>query len=141
MLDVAVRHGFGGFSLDAAFQAPSGVTALFGASGSGKSTVLSVVAGLLRPQAGRVVVGGMTMLDTAARVDIPAERRRCGVVFQDARLLPHLSVATNLRYGARRAPASATGPGFDEVVALLGIAPPDGPAFGATFNASDPDDP
>ncbi len=122
-LDVAARHGFGGFSLDVAFTAPPGVTALFGPSGSGKSTVLGIVAGLLRPQSGRVVLDGAVLLDTEARVDVAAERRRCGVVFQDAKLLPHLSVETNLRYGARRAPKGATGPGFEEVVALLGIAP------------------
>lgn len=116
------QHAFGGFKLDVAFSAPAGVTALFGASGSGKSTVLSVVAGLLRPRAGRVVLDGAVLLDTAAGINVPAERRRCGVVFQDAKLLPHLSVETNLRYGARRAPGDATGPGFAEVVDLLGIA-------------------
>lgn len=125
MLEVAARHAFGGFTLDVAFDAPAGVTALFGASGSGKSTVLAVVAGLLRPRAGRVVLDGTVLLDTASGTEVPAERRRCGVVFQDAKLLPHLSVETNLRYGARRAPeeagAGAAGPGFDEVVALLGI--------------------
>ncbi len=124
MIEVAARHSFGAFALDMAFTAPApGVTVLFGASGSGKSTVLSIVAGLLRPQAGRVALGGVALLDTAAGVDIPAERRRCGVVFQDAKLLPHLSVEANLRYGARRAPRDATGPSFPEVVELLGIAP------------------
>ena len=123
MLEVAARHGFGGFALDVAFHAPGGVTALFGASGSGKSTVLAVVAGLLRPGAGRVALDGLALLDTAGGIDVPAERRRCGVVFQEARLLPHLSVETNLRYGARRAPRDAAGPGFGEVVDLLGIAP------------------
>jgi molybdate transport system ATP-binding protein len=121
MLEVSARHAFGGFTLDVAFAAPPGVTALFGPSGSGKSTILSVVAGLLRPQAGRVALDGLVLLDTVRRISVPAERRRCGVVFQDARLLPHLSVETNLRYGARRAPREATGPGFEEVVALLGI--------------------
>jgi molybdate transport system ATP-binding protein len=123
-LEVAARHSFGAFTLDVAFCAPTpGVTVLFGASGSGKSTVLSIVAGLLRPQAGQVALDGVALLDTAARVDLPAARRRCGVVFQDAKLLPHLSVETNLRYGARRAPRDATGPGFAEVVELLGVAP------------------
>ncbi len=127
MLEVQVCHRFAGFALDVAFQAPPGVTALFGPSGSGKSTVLAAVAGLLRPNAGRILLDGTTLLDTAARIDVAAERRRCGVVFQDARLLPHLSVASNLRYGARRAPSpgrgEAAGAGFEEVVALLGIAP------------------
>ncbi|WP_137179774.1 molybdenum ABC transporter ATP-binding protein [Roseomonas sp. AR75] len=126
MPEVALRHRFGrhGFALDIAFRAPdSGVTALFGPSGCGKTTVLSAVAGLLQPQEGRVVVAGTTLLDTHAGVSVVPERRRCGVVFQDARLFPHLSVASNLRYGLRRAPRDATGPAFEEVVALLGIGP------------------
>jgi molybdate transport system ATP-binding protein len=124
MPEVALRHRFGrdGFALDVAFAAPeSGVTALFGPSGCGKTTVLSAVAGLLRPEQGRIVVAGNTLLDTRERISVPPEQRRCGVVFQDARLFPHLSVATNLRYGLRRAPPGADGPGFEEVVALLGI--------------------
>ena len=120
-LSIEVEHGFGGFRLELAFAAPPGVTVLFGPSGCGKTTVLSVVAGLLRPERGRVALAGRVLLDTASGVSLAPERRRCGVVFQDARLLPHLSVATNLRYGARRAPAGSSGPGFEEVVALLGI--------------------
>ncbi len=125
MPEIALRHRFGrdGFALDVDIAAPAaGVTALFGPSGCGKSTILAAVAGLLRPQDGRVVVGGEVLLDTARRVFRPPEARRCGVVFQDARLFPHLSVETNLRYGLRRAPPDAAGPGFEEVVALLGIA-------------------
>ncbi len=130
MLEVALRHAFPGppggggtgFALDLAFAAPvPGVVALFGPSGGGKSSVLAAVAGLLRPQAGRVALDGATLTDTAARVFVAPERRRCGVVFQEARLFPHLSVETNLRYGLRRAPRDAAGPGFEEVVGLLGI--------------------
>jgi molybdate transport system ATP-binding protein len=123
MLEVALRHAWPGFALDAAFTAPAGVTALFGPSGCGKSTVLAAVAGLLRPLAGRVALEGAVLLDTARGVMLLPERRRCGVVFQDARLFPHLSVASNLRYGLKRAPREASGPGFEEVVDLLGIAP------------------
>lgn len=124
MPQVALRHRFGrdGFALDVAFDAPeSGVTALFGPSGCGKTSILAAVAGLLRPQEGRVAIGGEVVLDTARGIALPPERRRCAVVFQDARLFPHLSVETNLRYGLRRAPHDADGPSFDEVVALLGI--------------------
>ena len=110
VLDVAARHDFPAFRLDAAFNAPAGITALFGPSGSGKSTILAVIAGLLRPRHGRVVLDGTTLLDTGAGIDVPAERRRCGTVFQDARLFPHLSVEANLRYGLRRAPRDAPGP-------------------------------
>ncbi len=124
MLEVRARHRFGrhGFLLDAAFEAPGdGVTSLFGPSGCGKSTILAVIAGLLAPQEGRVALGGTVLLDTARRLALPPEHRRCGLVFQDARLFPHLSVETNLRYGLRRAPRDATGPDFGEVVALLGL--------------------
>ncbi|MDO9713059.1 molybdenum ABC transporter ATP-binding protein [Paracraurococcus lichenis] len=124
MLEVALRHRFGhdGFALDLAFNAPGvGVTALFGPSGCGKSTILATVAGLLRPGEGRVVLDGTALIDTGRGVVVPPERRRCAVVFQDARLFPHLSVETNLRYGLRRAAPGAAGPGFEEVVALLGI--------------------
>ena len=125
-LAIALRHRFGsgGFALDAAFDAPGpGVTALFGPSGCGKSTILAAVAGLLRPRQGRVALDGDVLLDTARGVFVPPERRRCGVVFQDSRLFPHLGVEANLRYGLRRAPRGAEGPGFDAVVALLGIGP------------------
>ncbi|WP_424134887.1 molybdenum ABC transporter ATP-binding protein [Roseomonas chloroacetimidivorans] len=123
MLEAALRHHFPGFVLDAAFATPTpGVTAVFGPSGCGKSTLLAAVSGLLRPEAGRVALDGMILLDTASRLMVPPEKRRCGMVFQDSRLFPHLSVETNLRYGLRRAPRGADGPDFKEVVALLGIA-------------------
>lgn len=124
MLEVALRHRYGrsGFALDASFTAPAaGVTALFGPSGCGKSSILAAVAGLLRPDTGRVALAGEALLDTARGIFTAPERRRFAMVFQDARLFPHLSVATNLRYGLRRAPVQATGPGFEEVVALLGL--------------------
>ena len=124
MLEVALRHRYGraGFAIDASFTAPgAGVTAIFGPSGCGKSSILAAVAGLLRPDAGRVALAGKPLLDTAQRIFTPPERRRFAMVFQEARLFPHLSVATNLRYGLRRAPPEAIGPGFDEVVALLGL--------------------
>jgi molybdate transport system ATP-binding protein len=124
MPEVAIRHRFpgSGFALDVGFVAPAqGITALFGPSGCGKSTILAAIAGLLRPDAGRVALQGAVLLDTAAGIALPPERRRCAVVFQDARLFPHLSVETNLRYGLRRAPREAPGPSFEEVVALLGL--------------------
>lgn len=124
MPEVMLRHRFGtdGFALDVAFHAPAeGVTALFGPSGCGKSTILAAIAGLLRPREGRVTLDGTVLLDTARGIAMPPERRRCAVVFQDARLFPHLSIETNLRYGLNRAPRDAAGPGFAEVVDLLGI--------------------
>ena len=121
-LSVALRHSFPGFDLGVAFDAPTpGVTVLFGPSGCGKTTVLAAIAGLLRPREGRVALDGITLLDTARGVAVPAERRRCAVVFQESRLFPHLSVETNLRFGLRRAPKAAAGPSFTDIVGLLGV--------------------
>jgi molybdate transport system ATP-binding protein len=118
---VALRHRFATVALDIAFEVASpGVTALFGRSGAGKSSVLAATAGLLRPNVCRIVLDGAVLGDTAAGVWLPPERRRVGLVFQDARLFPHMSVASNLRYGLRRAPQA--GIRFDDVVDLLDIA-------------------
>jgi molybdate transport system ATP-binding protein len=124
MLDIAFRHRFGVTALDIAFTTPiPGTTVLFGPSGAGKSSVVSVISGLLRPDEGRVAVGGDVLSDTKRSIWLPPERRRLGVVFQDARLFPHLSVAGNLRYGLRRAPSVGVARiGFDDVVELLGLA-------------------
>jgi len=117
----ALHHRFPSVTLDIAFTAPATVvTALFGPSGAGKSTVLAAAAGLLRPDVCRVTIDDQIIADTAAGIWLPPERRRVGLVFQDARLFPHMSVASNLRYGARRAPAGEIR--FDDVVELLGIA-------------------
>ncbi len=112
----------GVFRLEAEFRtSEGGVIALFGPSGCGKTTLLHLIAGLLRPDSGVVRIGGTRLFDSAAGVDLPAEQRRIGYVFQDARLFPHLSVRGNLDYGARRAPAGAPGAPFQEVVDLLGL--------------------
>ena len=113
-LSVRLAHRFPGFALDLAFEAPPGVTCLFGRSGSGKTTVINAVAGLLRPDRPEIV------LDGVALQDLPPHRRRIGYVFQDARLFPHLSVRGNLTYAARICRRSATG--FDRIVDLLGLA-------------------
>ena len=120
-LSVHIAHQFPGFALDLGFEAPAGLTVLFGRSGSGKTTVINAVAGLLRPDSGRIVAGGVVLLDRAGRVNLPPHRRRLGYVFQDARLFPHMNVRQNLGYGRWFAPAG--GVGFDEVVDLLGLAP------------------
>ena len=121
MLEVSVRHRLGRFMLDAAFSAPApALVALFGTSGSGKTSVVNAVAGLLRPDAGRVVLDDEVLFDAARGIDVPAERRRLGYVFQDARLFPHLDVRGNLGYGLRRSRAPAR-IAFDDVVALLGL--------------------
>ena len=86
-LTVALTHRFPGFALDVAFQVPPGVTALFGPSGSGKSTIVNAVAGLLRPDCGRIVQSGRILLDTDQRLFLPPHQRRIGCVFQDDRLM------------------------------------------------------
>lgn len=120
-ISVSLRHRLADFSMDLAFDAPDGVTVLFGPSGSGKSTVLNAVAGLLRPDSGRVEVGGTVLTDTARRLFVPPHRRRLGVVFQDGRLFPHLSVRQNLRYGRWFAPTHTRRTPESAVVEMLGI--------------------
>lgn len=122
-VSVAIEQRFGEFVLNAAFDAPAGVTALFGRSGSGKTTLIHAVAGLLRPDRGRISVAGRVVLDSARGVMLPPHRRRMGYVFQDARLFPHLTVRQNLLYGrwfAGRAGGGAAEVG--RIVDLLGIA-------------------
>jgi molybdate transport system ATP-binding protein len=122
VIEVSATLRRGGFWLEAAFASDARVTALVGPSGVGKTTMLNIIAGLLRPDAGRVVVDGAVLLDTATRTFVPPHRRGIGYVFQDARLFPHLSVRRNLLYGRWFARGRA-GPGLDEVATLLGIAP------------------
>src|SRR6056297_3525160 len=121
MLEVAVHHAFGGFTLDAAFQAPPGVTVLFGRSGSGKTTLVNAVAGLLMPDAGRIRSGDWTLLDTEAGVRLRPHRRRLGYIFQEGRLFPHLTVRQNLSYGGWFAPRGVPREDMGRVLDLLGI--------------------
>ena len=130
ILSVAIRHsfeglGFEGFALDVTFEAPPGLTVLFGRSGSGKTTIVNAVAGLLAPKAGRIAAGDRVLLDTERGVFLPPHRRRLGTVFQEGRLFPHLTVRQNLLYGRWFAPKATAEDGetvgFDQVVELLGI--------------------
>ncbi|MCB1357896.1 MAG: molybdenum ABC transporter ATP-binding protein [Maritimibacter sp.] len=120
-LSVALHHALPGLALDVAFDAPPGVTALFGPSGAGKTSVLNAVAGLTRPERARIVVDGEVLCDTASGTWLPPHRRRLGVVFQEGRLFPHLNVAGNLTYGPRMQRARPDRAEFDRVVAMLGI--------------------
>ena len=101
MLRVDVTKQLGEFSLEASFTSEGRVTGLFGASGAGKSSLINMIAGLLKPDRGVISLDGETLDDTAARVHVPPHRRRIGYVFQDARLFPHLDVRQNLDYGRR----------------------------------------
>ena len=112
MIEVRVQHSFEGFTLDVAFEAPAGVTAIFGRSGAGKTTLVNAVAGLLRPDAARIVVGGRVLAESG--IWLRPEARRIGYVFQDARLFPLMTVRRNLAYGG--------GGDIGPVVDMLGIA-------------------
>ncbi|MGB8399202.1 molybdenum ABC transporter ATP-binding protein [Bradyrhizobium sp.] len=101
MLRVDVEKQLGEFSLAAAFTSESRVTGLFGASGAGKTSLINMIAGLLRPDRGTIALDGEILDDTDARVHVPPHLRRIGYVFQDARLFPHLDVRQNLDYGRR----------------------------------------
>jgi molybdate transport system ATP-binding protein len=101
MLRVDVSKQLGDFSIEATFASEGRVTGLFGASGAGKTSLINMIAGLLRPDRGVIAINGEPLDDTANRTHIPAHRRRIGYVFQDARLFPHLDVRQNLDYGRR----------------------------------------
>jgi molybdate transport system ATP-binding protein len=119
--DVDVRRQLGDTRIVARFSAGPGLTALFGPSGAGKTSILNMIAGLLRPDAGHIAVDGETLFDSAAGLDLPPERRRLGYVFQDARLFPHRHVRANLLYGYRRAAAGEPWMTPEETTAFLGI--------------------
>ncbi len=121
-LKVAVEHRLGAFTLDAAFTSDGGLTALFGRSGAGKTSLINVIAGLIRPRSGRVEIDGTVLTDTARRLFVPPHKRRIGYVFQEGRLFPHLTVRQNLLYGRWFAPGPKAAGELDQVVQLLGVA-------------------
>ncbi len=122
MLTVSVVKKLGNFDLNAMFSAPKGVTVLFGKSGAGKSTLAHMIAGLIKPDQGRITAEGTTLFDSASGVNLPVPDRRVGYVFQDSRLFPHMSVQKNLEFGRRltrhQGSSSAS---LEEIVDLLGI--------------------
>jgi molybdate transport system ATP-binding protein len=123
MLTVTAVKQRGAFNLDVSFDSPTpGVVTLFGPSGCGKTTAVNIIAGLIHPDRGRVALDGTVLFDSELHIDVPAEKRGIGYVFQDARLFPHLSVAGNLKFAERR--AARTGPiGFDRVIGMLDLQP------------------
>jgi molybdate transport system ATP-binding protein len=122
MIEVDVRRRVGEFSIDAKFVSESGgITALFGRSGAGKTTLVNMLAGLVKPDNGRIAVDGRVLFDSASGIDLAPEARRLGYVFQESRLFPHLSVRANLEYGMKRAPADERRIGLDAVTEVLGI--------------------
>jgi molybdate transport system ATP-binding protein len=119
--DVDVSRQLGDVRISARFEAGDGITALFGPSGAGKTTILNMVAGLIRPDEGRIAVNGHVLFDSAQGIDLPPERRRLGYVFQDGRLFPHRRVRGNLLYGYNLAPTEARWMSLDDAAGFLGI--------------------
>lgn len=120
MIDIDISRKLGDFDLSVAFRSEGQVTALFGRSGAGKSSVVKVIAGLVTPARGHIRIGGDTLFDSAKRINLGVERRRAGVVFQDGRLFPHLRVKENLLYGFQRA-RGARPIQPDGVIEVLGL--------------------
>lgn len=118
-VDIAIRRG--DRTVRAAFRADHGLTALFGASGAGKTSVLDAMAGLVRPETGRIAVSGRVLFDAAKGVDIAPEQRACGYVFQDNRLFPHRDVSHNLLYGWELAPPERRWMEPEQAIDFLGI--------------------
>ena len=120
-LNIDVAFTRGDFSLNAAFRAEAGLTAFFGRSGCGKTTLVNLIAGLLRPQSGHIAIGERTLFDSNAGRFMAPEKRRIGYVFQEGRLFPHLSVRRNLTYSQRYLPAGTSAPALEEIAELLNL--------------------
>jgi molybdate transport system ATP-binding protein len=121
VLAVDVDKQLGAFRLSVRFQAVGGATALFGPSGAGKTTVVNMIAGLLRPDRGAITLDDTVLFDAAAGIDVPPYRRHIGYVFQDGRLFPHLNVRQNLDYGRRMRRLPRDPGAFARIVKLLDI--------------------
>jgi molybdate transport system ATP-binding protein len=121
MLTVEVDKRLGDFTLSARFESGGGVTALFGPSGAGKTTLANAIAGLIAPDRGRVAVDGTVLFDSERRIDLPPHRRQIGYIFQEGRLFPHLSVKHNLDYGRRMRALPADAKQLERIVSLLDI--------------------
>lgn len=120
-LEIDIDLARGAFRRSVRVVEDARVVAISGPSGAGKTSVLHAVAGLLRPSRGRIAVDGRVLFDPAAKIDLPAHRRRVGYVFQDARLFPHLDVRANLLYGRHGTRGAQAAFALDAVVELLGI--------------------
>ncbi|MDU4354022.1 molybdenum ABC transporter ATP-binding protein ModC [Phytobacter diazotrophicus] len=118
MLELNFSQTLGTHRLQVAENLPaSGITAVFGVSGAGKTSLINAISGLTRPEQGRIVLNDRVLYDAEKKICLPPEKRRVGYVFQDARLFPHYNVLGNLRYGMAKSMAGQ----FDKLVALLGI--------------------
>lgn len=122
MLTVDVQKRLGDFSIAAQFKTERGVTALFGPSGSGKSSIVNMIAGLLKPDKGQIAIDGDVLFDSSMGQNMPPHRRGIGYVFQEGRLFPHMNVRSNLDYGRWMSGIKRDASTFQRIVGLLGIA-------------------
>jgi molybdate transport system ATP-binding protein len=122
VLTVDVEKRLGQFTIGARFATANGVTALFGPSGAGKTTVVNMIAGLVTPDRGRIAIADTVLFDSKTRINVPTHQRRIGYVFQEGRLFPHLSVASNLDYGRRMSGLPADPAEIKRIIELLDIA-------------------
>ena len=117
MIDVSLKKSFGAFDIDVAFTSQTnGITVLAGPSGSGKTSIISMIAGLVQPDSGRIFINDRLLFDSERGIDCPIQQRRCGYIFQDGRLFPHMNVRKNLLYGSQSDPQR-----LPETARLLGI--------------------
>lgn len=123
VLSLDIRKHIGDLNLHVAFNSDGPVTGLFGPSGAGKTTLVSMIAGLVRPDSGRLSLGDEVLFDSEKRIDVPAHRRRIGYVFQEGRLFPHMTVARNLDYGRWMAGLAHDPAEFARIVSMLDIDP------------------
>jgi molybdate transport system ATP-binding protein len=121
VITVEAEKQLGAFSIVARFETASGVTGIFGPSGSGKSSLINMIAGLITPDRGRIIIDDALLFDSSTRIDVPAHRRHIGYVFQEGRLFPHLTVAGNLDYGRRMRGLAPDQAEMARIVALLDI--------------------
>ena len=121
MLAVDAEKQLGTFAVSVRFQAMGGATALFGASGAGKTSVVNMIAGLLKPDSGSIALDETVLFDAKAGIDVPPHLRRIGYVFQEGRLFPHLSVRQNLDYGRRMSGRPPDADEFERIAVLLDI--------------------
>src|SRR4051794_40890396 len=123
MLSVDAQKMLGEFYIAARFEAAGSVTALFGPSGAGKTSLVNMIAGLVTPERGRIVLEDTVLFDSAAGIDLPVHQRRIGYVFQEGRLFPHMTVSRNLDYGRRMNGLAANPAEAKRVIDMLDIEP------------------
>ena len=121
MLVVEVEKKLGDFTVNALFASEGGATVLFGPSGAGKTSIINMIAGLMKPDRGRILLDDLVLFDKDAGIDLPVWQRRIGTVFQEGRLFPHMSIKSNLDYGRWMGGHPADPQAFAHAIELLDI--------------------